>query len=54
LVITSCSPVKPTRLHGVTFHKIWFLIGAPVNVKVKLSLCLTRHYSIKVHGGVDV
>jgi hypothetical protein len=29
-------------------------LGKKVNVKVKLSLCLTKHYATKVYGGVDV
>jgi hypothetical protein len=27
---------------------------APRQVKVKLSLCLTKHYDMKASGGVDV
>jgi hypothetical protein len=25
-----------------------------LNIKVKLSLCLTKHYAMKTYGGVEV
>jgi hypothetical protein len=45
-------------LHSVTPQKMeLFLLYAVYtsgNVKVKLSLCLTKHYAKKAYGGVDV
>jgi hypothetical protein len=28
--------------------------GHGIKVKLKLSLCLTKHYAMKVYGAVDV
>jgi hypothetical protein len=41
---------------GLPEHKIkWnFCIVSMVHKKVKLSLCLIKHYTMKAYGGVDV
>jgi hypothetical protein len=44
-----------TRNHtGISRQCYRHLILAPTRFKVKLSLCLTKHYAMKTYGGVDV
>jgi hypothetical protein len=50
-------PHAHTKINFKSFaliHQHFVLNNLKVKVKLKLSLCLTKHYAMKMYGGADV